>query len=629
MPKLKAQRPRIAPVAQLVTVDDLSGGLELRVDPTLLKPHQSRLLRNFALREPGALPILPGWETFSTTSLGNRRIQGGHRIYLANQNPFTLASDDGDVYKPSDGGVWGAAVETTRHATNEHHFVHDRDLVAVFDGDTAPVKSTDGSTWTQMGISAPSVAPSASAVAGGSLVDGNTYEVSYAYQDDGLMHPGSESATDTQAVSGGNLTVRVAVTASADPQVDKIILYVRDVTAGETVRRKYAEYANTTTNRDITANTWGQGEEAKSDNGLPSPTLVAGLVWKNRWWGWVGNRLYFTQIFEPQSWGAFFYIDLPFERGDTIAAGAAQGDTLVLWGQSSQAFLVIGQTSLDFEVRPALGSQAGAFGPRAVKLIENGVIHAAAEGVYIFDGASDRLLSYNIDPGWRDLITASTASNLAKIAVVYHGLTKEVRIAVPRLYPWGEPGEWILDLNRTRTQETPAWTSSDRAIGGYINFDGNEPTTGNRGRLFSWGLTTAELFEENTGTTADGDPMVADCEFSTHTMGGYVAIFSDGYLEVRPSSGALTITPIVDGAGVGSQTVSIGTGLVPYGDPSALYGDASRLYGGKGRAFVPFEFPMEAEGRNLALRARYTGTFPFKWFTYGLMLTPEPALSGI
>jgi hypothetical protein len=159
----------------------------------------------------------------------------------------------------------------------------------------------------------------------------------------------------------------------------------------------------------------------------------------------------------------------------------AQGDTLVVFGQSSKPFVIIGQTSLDFEVRPALGAQAGAFGPRAVEVIENGIVHVAAEGVYIFDGSSDRLLSYNIDPGWQDLVQHSTASDLAAIAVVYHGLRKELRIAVPALYPWGTAGEWVLDLNRTRTQEIPAWTSTDRTVGGYIPWDGNEATTATGG----------------------------------------------------------------------------------------------------------------------------------------------------
>jgi hypothetical protein len=420
----------------------------------------------------------------------------------------------------------------------------------------------------------------------------------------------------------------VAVTASADPQVDSINLYVRDVTAGETVRRKYANVANTTTNRDITANTWTSGDPAPTDHTIPTAALVSAVVWKNRWWGWTGNRLYFTQIFEPQSWPTLFYIDIPFERGDDIAAVAAQGDTLVVWGQSSQAFLIIGQTSLDFEVRPALGAQAGAFGPRAVCVIENGIVHVTAEGVYIFDGSSDRLLSYNIDPAWRDLVVNTAAATLAKTAVVYHGLRKELRITAPRLYPFGTAGEWVLDLNRTRTQEAPAWTSTDRNTGGYIILDGAEPVSGDRGRLFSWSDTIASLSEEAIGHDADGDDLTCDYEGATHTLGGYVARFIEGYVEVKPAAGTFTLTPYVDSASKGTQSLSIATGLEPYGSPT-VYGTVSRLYGGAGRAFVPFMLPITAEGRTLAYRARYAGQAPFTWFTYGTELQPETAVRAM
>jgi len=629
MASLKTTRTRIAQTPQLLRVDDLSGGLELRVSPSLLKPSQARLLRNWSLQEPGALVTYPGWTSFSTTSLGNRRIQGGRRVYLAEGVPFTLASDNGSVYKPSDAGVWGAAVLAGRSSTTQHYFPYDRNLVAVFDGVNPAKKTTDGTTWTDMGIDPPAAAPGLSAVSGGSLISGNTYEVSYGYQDDELGHTGNESATATQAVSGANLTIRVSVTASSDPQVDKIVLYVRDVTARETVRRKYAEYDNTTTTRDITSATWGSNSEAPSDHDKPEAGIVTAIVWKNRWWGWVGNRLYFTQIFEPQTWPTFFYIEIPFEKGDDIAAAVAQGDTLVVFGQASKPFVIIGQTSLDFEVRPALGAQAGALGPRAVELIENGIIHAAAEGVYIFDGASDRLLSYNIDPAWRDLMQRSSTADLEKVACVYHGLRKELRVAVPRLYPWGSAGELVLDLNRTRTQEIPAWTTTDRTVGGYIPWDGSEPTLGNRGRLLSWGLTVAKLANEATGHSADGADLVCDGETSTHATGGYVSSFTEGVLEFQPAAGIFSLSPIVDGANKGSQDIDIDAGLLPYGTTTALYGTSSRLYGGAGRLQQPFVLPLTAEGRTLAFRFRYTGQAEFKVYGYATEMVPEGALSGI
>lgn len=625
MPGLKAKKPRVASVPQLLGVSDLSAGLELRVSPSLLQPNQARLLRNWSLQEPGALVTYPGWVTRSTTSLGNRRIQGGARVYLADLAPFTLATDNGSVYKPSDAFAWGSAVLASRDATNAHFFPYDRDLVANFDGTNIPKKSTDGTTWTQMGIDPPATDPTATAVTGGSLVDGDTYEFSYAYQDDGLSVFGNESATVQQAISGSNLTARVGVTASTDPQVDSINIYARDVTAGESVRRKVGNYPNTTTTHDVIANTWSANDEAPTDHTVPVAALVKAVIWKNRWWAWVGNRLYFTQIFENQSWPALFYIDLPFERGDGIADVAPQGDTLIVFGEVSKPFVIIGQTSLDFEVRPALGALAGAFGPAATDVIESGIVHAVAEGVYIFDGASDRLLSYNIDPGWQDLVQRSTAANLAAIAVKYHGLRKELRIAVPRLYPWGTAGEWILDLNRTRTQETPAWTTTDRSIGGYIPWDGAEPTLGNRGRLFAWKRTTVELTEEATGTDADGSDLVCDWESSTHSTGGYVGVFTEGSTESQPAAGTFTLTPLVDAVARGSQALDIGSTIARYG--TAVYGTS--VYGGVGRQYTPFVLPMSCEGRTFAVRGRYTGQAQFKLYSYAFEMTPEPALSGI
>src|SRR6185503_16999168 len=145
------------------------------------------------------------------------------------------------------------------------------------------------------------------------------------------------------------------------------------------------------------------------------------VVWKNRWWGadpTVGNRLHFTELFQPQSWPTLFYIDLPFEKGDAIRAIVPQGDTLVIFGDS-KVYLIIGQTSLDFEVKPSAGAQAGALGFHATAVIEHGILHCAAEGVFIFDGATDTYLSYDIEPGWRDLMRNASVSDLRLVAAVY------------------------------------------------------------------------------------------------------------------------------------------------------------------------------------------------------------------
>jgi hypothetical protein len=631
---VKAQRLSAKGNAFDVPVDDLSGGLDQRKAATLLKSNRARVLRNWSLREPGALIVFPGFASFST-SLGSGRPQGAQRIYLAGDVPFTLMAWSGSVYNVSDAGAPGAAVSTGWSASNELFFPYDRDIVAILDGATAGKKSTDGTTWTKFGIAAPTGAPTGSAVAGGALVDAHIYEFSYSGRDDELLHEGNESTTVRVTAAGANLTIRLVLSKHVDTQVDTLVYYGRDVTAGELVRRKIGTVANpggATVNVDVTANNWGSGTEAPSDHDVPEIMSFA-VVWKNRWWGpdaVVKNRLRFSQIFENQSWPADFFIDIPFERGDDIAAVIPLGDTLIVWGQS-KPFLVIGQTSLDFEVRPSGAAQAGALGPRAVDVLEEGVVHAAGSGIFLFDGATDRLLSYDVDGfaptaiGWRKYVTAASQADLQRTPVVYHQDAKEVAIGVTNLYPFGSAGEFVLDLNRTRLQDVPAWTTTDRAIGGYLKWDGNEATAGNRGRLFSWSLTLGKLNEERTGTTADGSDMVATYKGPTFAMGGRVARIVSGAMEFEPHAGTFGLELSVDNASFGSQNVDISGVTSVYG--TSVYGTA--VYGGAGRRRAPFEFPLEAEGLTCDLTGTYTGQEAFRWFTYNLTVVPETIARGM
>jgi len=328
--------------------------------------------------------------------------------------------------------------------------------------------------------------------------------------------------------------------------------------------------------------------------------------------------LHFTELSQNQSWPTLFYIDIPFERGDEITAIIAQGDTLLVFGQS-KLFLIIGQTSLDFEVRPSAGAQAGALGPRAVTAIENGVVHIAAEGVLIYDGAADRLLSFDVEPAIRDLIRNTASTGLELVAVTHHFPFKELRIAVPRVYPRGAIGELVLDLNRTRESETPAWTDTDRMIGGYILWDGDEPVTGNRGRLLSWSPTVGQIFEESTGTTANSSNMTAEYEGPHLATGLNRARFIDHYGEYEPHAGAFSVEVYVDGVSQGVESMSIGSGLAVYG--TGLYGTAQ--YGGSGRRMYHGTMPLDAEGRTVWIKTSYVGQETFRHFTYAVGLVPE------
>jgi hypothetical protein len=630
MPKnVKSRTPSASRRYQLIEVGDLTGGLDLRRSPSLLASDRSRTLKNFALTNPGELVVRPGYRQFSTTNLGNFRIQGGQRIYLTSTTATRLAWN-GAVYSLTDGGVLDStAVYSTISSTNQVFFPHDRELVAVMDGVNRPRKSTDAVTWTLMGIEAGSSSCVLSSVGGGSLSSAE-FEVAATFKDRGTGFE-SNGTTGSTITLGATGAIAVTVSNSTDAQVEAIVLYARNKTAGETVLRKISSAAmqggaGANSTYTITSSNWSANAEIPTNHNVPDAFKFA-VPWKNRWWAahpTVGNRIHFTELFLNQAWPILFFIDIPFERGDSITALVPQGDTLLVFGQS-KVFLIIGQTSLDFEVRPSAGAQAGCLGPRAAIAIENGVIHASAEGVFIFDGATDKYLGFDIETGWRDLIGNTAASDLSNVAVVYHFTQKELRIAVPRLYPTGVVGEWILDLNRTREQEEPAWTSTDRTIGGYILFAGNEATVGQRGFLLSWhNSTQGTVWTESTGTTANSSNMTAEYEGPDFSMGIHRARLIDVRGEYEPHGGAFSIEPIVDGVSQGVQSVTIGSGLAVYG--TAVYGTG--VYAGSGRRMFHVMQPLGAEGRTLRLKQTYVGQEAFRMFSYQMSFVPESMPRG-
>lgn len=613
-------------IGSIFQVRDLTAGVNLRPSPTNIKPNQARRLVNTLISNTGELAVYPGFTNWSTASWGAYRTQGAKRIYLADST-FTILAANGSILVPTDGGVYlGTPVYTGLHGSNEVDFVHNRDIVAAFDSANVPVKSYDTLTWTQLGISPPVAAPTVTAVNnGGTLPDAHTYSVSYAYYDNVNALVGNESPAGTAATATPDLTIRAAVLASADPQVTRIKVFAMDTTAGESIRRLTATIANTSANHDITINNWDGQEEGPTENNVAEP-MSFGTVWKNRWWGrdaLVANRLRFCQIFQPSYWPADFYVDIPFQRGEGITATYPIGDTLVVFGYS-QFYIINGQTALDFEVRPAIGSQTGALGFRAVDSIEGGIVHAGAPGAYIFTGASDQLLTQSIEPAWQDYIENASPTNLARTPVIYHKTTKELRIAVTRLYPTGGTGEWIMDMNRGRGADTgPAWFATDRLIGGYYQYDGQEGSAGDVGRIFSWDPTANTYLSEERIDTGIG--RILEYDGYVIPFGFQVARLIDTFLEFRQADGVLTVDLKVDGVLMGSQNINTGGDLARVG--TAIVG-TSILSTGNERLVVPVMWPSSAEGRTAQLLIRYVGIGDFKLYTYGHNGILEPLPRG-
>jgi hypothetical protein len=624
MPSLKTRSPLAARRKQLVEIVDLTGGVDIRRSQTLLDPSRSRTCRNFGVSEPGALTVEPGHTQVSTAAFGTVRPSGGARAYISG-NAVTLMAIDGSVYKPSDAWARGAAVYSTVSTANEVYFPYDRDLAMVMDSTNRPRFTTNGTDWFLAGTDAPSSAATLSSVSTGALASG-VFEIKYSYKHRGTQHVSNPSTSASLTLAASSGAIHATASPSTDPKNDAYVWWARKVTPDlESIFRKFSSGAASTVT--INSSAWTANDEAPSNHNVPPNGLRFGVSWKSRWWapsGSVGNRLHFTELFQPQSWPTLYFIDIPFEKGDSITNIQPLGDTLIVSGQSGK-FLIIGQTSLDFEVRPSQGAESGSVGPRAAARVEQTLIAASADGVESFDGSGDRQLHPDIQPAWRDLVGNVNSSSLERVAVVHDRLRQIVRFAVPRAFPTSTSGEWILDLGRTRDQEgAPAWTQSNRDVAFYIPWDGNEPTAGNRGRLFFVSnSTSAHVYELRGGQSADASVnssnVVAEYEGPAISLGLHRARVMELHGEYEPHGGAFSIEVLTDGISQGTIPISIGAGLAKYG--TAVYGTGT--YGGSGRRKFYTPLPLTSEGRTAIVKATYTGAERFKIYNYALSILPE------
>lgn len=622
MPSLKSRKPTVANEPQTLPVEDLTGGVDLRRSQTLLDPSRGRKYLNQSLEEPGALIVRPPYTKVSSAAIFSGAPQGGQRVYLKS-TAFTLVAGGGAVYRPTDAWVGGAAVHSTISDANLVFFPYDRDLVMVMDGSNRPRFSTNGTNWFLAGIDAPSSAATLSSASSGALSSGE-YEFAYAYKYRGTVDESNGSPGSTITISGTTGAVSLTASPSTDAKVDAYVWYGRHKTPdGESVLRKISSGSASTFT--VTSSNWTANAEISTNHNAPVSGLRFAVIWKSRWWapsGTVGNRLYFTELFLPQAWPSLFFIDIPFEKGDSITALQALGDILLVQGQSG-AFLIIGQTALDFEVKPHAGAEAGAFGQRGITKVEQAALHASVKGLHSFDGAADRNLTFDIQPAIDDLVRNVASTELAKTAIVYDDLRKEVRMAVPRVYPSSGRGEWVLNLTRSRDQRnTPAWATTDRDVALYMIWDGNEPTAGNRGRLFTMPSTTGQVYEENAGVGANSSNMTAAYEGPGISMGLHNSRFIGIHWELEPHGGAMSYEAVVDGKSQGVRPVNIGAGLFVYGSSNSVYGDAT--YGGASRIKPYTPLPISASGRTLVLRFSYVGQERMKVYSYTPVIVPEP-----
>lgn len=612
----KARGDSAARVYQTLPLAAPTGGMDLRTSLTQMGEDRARLAVNVSLAEPGVFASRLGYRVLTTDTGGflpPPRIQGGLRAYFRTSTP---SASSAAVTIWAKGSPLGLSTSVEMIA-----LVSDGQMVGAFDGvSTLATKSTNGSSWTRFGIAPGSTGPTLSTLSTGGLSSGE-YAVSWTYKDRDLAYESNGPAGSTITLAASSGAINVVIPNSTDAQVEAFIVYARKVSAGETVLRKVSSQAQSSgvsSTLVLTSTAWTTGAEIPTTHTLP-PTLSFGAAWKNRWWArdaTAPNRLRFSEIFLPQAWPASYYVDIPFEKGDEIRALYPFGDTLLVLG-ASKIYIVLGTTTTDFEIRPALGSRDGAFGPRAVCQIDNGIVHAGANGVHWFDGTADTLLSDDIDLEWQRIVNDCPSSVASQTAIVEDKRARELRItsagsAVQRNF---FVGEWVLDLSQFRMHRRVAWSVTNRRIHGYVPYDGPEGESSLQNLLLSYyndfgAQASVTTNEESTGAMAGASPLTAVWVSRALSVGPHAASWLDlrGEYDASTSTNTLTVQGWIDGSTLTTVPVALSSAVT-----SSVYSQRRQFY-----TPLPMSRPARTFGVTMSAQA------PVRISNIDVGFVPEP-----
>jgi len=245
------------------------------------------------------------------------------------------------------------------------------------------VKLGSSITTLNLGIEAPTQAPSAAAGASGSL-DG-TYYFRYTYYDSSLdIESNGSPASDAVTVANQNVDLS-NIAGTGQPGVDKIRIYGLGGSVTEYMLIATIDNpgeGNTTTYTVSTAESeWGQNIPQDHD---PPPSDIIYLEWNEQ----LGRlfaidddgRLWWSSSWQPDYWPTDNYIDTGLEL---LALATFRGTTYAF--TKDEAYQVVGPINDQFEIRKV--ADIGVIGPAALAVIPTGIMMVTpAKSVILFVG---------------------------------------------------------------------------------------------------------------------------------------------------------------------------------------------------------------------------------------------------
>lgn len=245
---------------------------------------------------------------------------------------------------------------------------------------SAPPKYSNGSTTLDLGITAPTAGMSA-ATAGAGNVTTSGYYLTYvnSFGDESGPSPIASVSASSNTVNLTNIPV------SAQTGVVYKNIYRVNGSAVQYV----AQIANATTSYSDNVAAASLGDAITTTGFSPAPNLqgLAGF-YAGRLWGWIGNKLYYSDDSRPHLW-SLAYIDGDIK--ENIVGGIPCGDGLLIV-TAAQGYVIRGKDEGSFSVDDD-GERYGCQASLSLVTLKGGALYWSDQGLVMYQRGRYELLS--------------------------------------------------------------------------------------------------------------------------------------------------------------------------------------------------------------------------------------------
>lgn len=396
-----------------LTVSDLSGGLNKKGSVFDIRDNEAIGLVNFVFTEDGILRVRPGYIKYNDTKLSGA-INSLFRYYKKDGSTAYFICTSGTSIYSGSSGAWTTLTSNVTLTTGlRFRFAVFNDYLFMTNGSNKPLVWDGTNNVRQIGIVAPTSAPSLTEGSTGNPSGTYYYKVTY-YNSTDSIESAPSSASNPITVSSKKIELS-SIPQSDDAQVDYIYIY-RTQDGGSTYYYVASIADGTTTYTDNNSDaTIGANATLGSTNYLPPPTNADYIAISHRRLYFANNssypsRLYYSEIDTPEYFPATNYRDISPDDGDWITGILAWNDYLYIFKQNGTYVLtdpadpansILREISRDIGIIAPDTLTTGQFQrPVGVNdwVLVPGIIGYTRFGVQGFDGQQWHPLSERVEP---------------------------------------------------------------------------------------------------------------------------------------------------------------------------------------------------------------------------------------